>query len=578
MPIARLHVEWQNDEPAVDSANGMSGTDTVGVKLLANAKVESMCSDHQDHLSLVATCLKDAGKFYVRRPTSSSRRPGFVDHAKTVALVTITGLALIWLMMWLKAVLVPLVLAAFFLCQLEPVFFCILNPASIFKRCSRRLQSRALLIDRERIELFGNDVSNCSSTVSSTSWLGVGRGLAWKLQIFVALFSCLLILLLTFVGCIYAIYKSIEDFSWKKYADSPRTLKILRKVQSITKTSEELEEVTEDMDYSALLKWFMDGTFIETFIGIILSFIGTVFLMGLFLAFLLVSNVAKDTHARTELTHKASVSVRRYVQIKTQVSLIVALLVWGVYDLLDVDLGFLFAFLTFILNYIPHIGYTIAILLPLPLVFLDPTKTWGDFLNCLLLPLFIHTVFFYFIEPKLLSRSLEIHPVVVLVSLAFWTVCWGAVGAILAVPLTSVGRLILLEINHPYAAVLAGLLEGQWHQKHAAQWMSPFEGQLDTFEAWMKSSLPRGLSDLWSRPRRRSGSFGRTRATDGTSDSSVTRASPESSHRHSDPSERDACSFLNSPTPESASQGVRLRNLKSYTSETHLDAKCIVAL
>mmetsp|Transcript_38294 Transcript_38294/g.70661 ORF Transcript_38294/g.70661 Transcript_38294/m.70661 type:complete len:122 (-) Transcript_38294:16-381(-) len=74
----------------------------------------------------------------------------------------------------------------------------------------------------------------------------------------------------------------------------------------------------------------------------------------------------------------------------------------------------------------------------------------------------VHQVFSNFIEPRLLAKSLDLHPIVVLVALGFWTVCWGAVGAILSTPLTSVVRLLLMEFEHPYAVVAVGLLEGQW--------------------------------------------------------------------------------------------------------------------
>merc|ERR1719335_1203471 len=130
--------------------------------------------------------------------------------------------------------------------------------------------------------------------------------------------------------------------------------------------------------------------------------------------------------------------------------------------LFKVDLWFLFAVLTLILNYIPHVGSTIAIIAPLPLVWLDPTKKLEDLIYVLIIPLVIHQVVGNVVEPKLLSVSLELHPIVVILSLAFWTTVWGAVGAVLSVPLTAVFRLVLKDFRHPYIIPIVCLLEGRW--------------------------------------------------------------------------------------------------------------------
>ena len=44
------------------------------------------------------------------------------------------------------------------------------------------------------------------------------------------------------------------------------------------------------------------------------------------------------------------------------------------------------------------------------------------------------------VEPHIFGDSLELHLIVVLLSLAFWAVLWGVAGMILAVPLIAVMR------------------------------------------------------------------------------------------------------------------------------------------
>lgn len=46
------------------------------------------------------------------------------------------------------------------------------------------------------------------------------------------------------------------------------------------------------------------------------------------------------------------------------------------------------------------------------------------------------------IEPKVFGRSMEMHPVVVLLSLAFWGALWGVMGCLLSIPLTVTMRIV----------------------------------------------------------------------------------------------------------------------------------------
>ncbi len=52
----------------------------------------------------------------------------------------------------------------------------------------------------------------------------------------------------------------------------------------------------------------------------------------------------------------------------------------------------------------------------------------------------------YVLEPRLLGKSVNLSACVVLLALSLWTTLWGALGAILAVPLTAVVMIILAEM------------------------------------------------------------------------------------------------------------------------------------
>ena len=78
------------------------------------------------------------------------------------------------------------------------------------------------------------------------------------------------------------------------------------------------------------------------------------------------------------------------------------------------------------------------------------------------LPGAIHITVGNFIEPRLMGRGLELHPVTVLLALAFWGLLWGIIGMVLAVPIVAMLRIVSARftITRPLANILAGRLPG----------------------------------------------------------------------------------------------------------------------
>jgi AI-2 transport protein TqsA len=60
-----------------------------------------------------------------------------------------------------------------------------------------------------------------------------------------------------------------------------------------------------------------------------------------------------------------------------------------------------------------------------------------------------------------LGNALDLHPIVILLSLIFWSMIWGVAGAFLATPMTAVLRIVLERIpaTRPLANILAGRLD-----------------------------------------------------------------------------------------------------------------------
>lgn len=77
------------------------------------------------------------------------------------------------------------------------------------------------------------------------------------------------------------------------------------------------------------------------------------------------------------------------------------------------------------------------------------------------------------IEPRVLGDAMELHPIVVLLSLMLWGSLWGVVGMILSVPITAVLKICLHSLNHPLPRFLATALEGRFDLGEAVVGSSP---------------------------------------------------------------------------------------------------------
>ncbi len=196
---------------------------------------------------------------------------------------------------------------------------------------------------------------------------------------------------------------------------------------------------------------------LRTMGGGVVSFISNLTLISLFLIFLFMGRASGDE--KTALVSNIEKQISYYLLVKIFVSLLAAFLTWIVLAMLGTELAIMFAVITFVLNFIPNIGPFIATLLPLPVLFLQYGFDWRMILAICLLSS-IHFVVGNILETKWLGKGMDLNPVVVIASLIFWALVWGVIGALLAVPLTSIIKMILelSQPTKPFADLLAGRL------------------------------------------------------------------------------------------------------------------------
>lgn len=176
---------------------------------------------------------------------------------------------------------------------------------------------------------------------------------------------------------------------------------------------------------------------------------GNIFIIIIYVAFLLVEERFFDKKLKlwvkdavrleniTSIIDQTANATRKYVSIKTQMSLLTGLLSYFILLLFDVDFPVWWAFLIFLLNYIPYIGSFFATLLPAAFAMFQFQSFWiflWLFLAIQAVQLLVGNV----LEPKIMGRTLNLSPLGVLLALTFWGIIWGVLGMILSVPITSV--------------------------------------------------------------------------------------------------------------------------------------------
>jgi predicted PurR-regulated permease PerM len=106
------------------------------------------------------------------------------------------------------------------------------------------------------------------------------------------------------------------------------------------------------------------------------------------------------------------------------------------------------------LSLIPYLGVVLAILPP---VVADLGHlTTGSFLLIVGIVLGLHLVGMNVLYPKILGKRLQLNPLAVTLALLFWGWLWGAMGLILAVPITGAIKIICDHVDRlrPYGAWL----------------------------------------------------------------------------------------------------------------------------
>jgi predicted PurR-regulated permease PerM len=136
---------------------------------------------------------------------------------------------------------------------------------------------------------------------------------------------------------------------------------------------------------------------------------------------------------------------RSYLVVSTVFGAIVAFGDWIALVIIGIPAAPLWALLAFITNYVPNIGFVLGLLPPALLGLL--AGGWGEFIAVVVVYSVLNFVVQTLIQPRFVGDSVGLSMTVTFVALLFWGWVLGALGALLAIPLTLLVKALLVDVD-----------------------------------------------------------------------------------------------------------------------------------
>lgn len=317
------------------------------------------------------------------------------------ALVLIAAVAVGAVMYWLQEILTPLALAAFLLLMID----------GLARSLQRRLKAPPRL----------------------------------------ALPAALILTLAFFVGAIWAIIDGAAGFL-DQLTGAPERLNVLIADLAGVIGLREAPTVQELVGQLRLQAYLGD------FARAIQNVASDAFFVLVYLGFLLASRVAFKKKLRNlfatpkERAEAATVidrvrgGVESFLWVQTVTGLMIAVAAWALMAAVGLQNAPFWAFVIFLVCYIPVIGGAVAGLAP-PMFAL---VQFDSYLPAIILLVGLQLILFVvgnFVQPRMQGDDQNIDPVMILLSLAFWGAIWGVAGMFLSTPLTVTAIAILAEFK-----------------------------------------------------------------------------------------------------------------------------------
>ncbi|MDR1207662.1 MAG: AI-2E family transporter [Rickettsiales bacterium] len=142
---------------------------------------------------------------------------------------------------------------------------------------------------------------------------------------------------------------------------------------------------------------------------------------------------ARESNKMRYILQSIDDNMKKYMFVKTATSALTAIISYFWMHYLGLEFAGVWAFIIFIMNYIPTFGTIIATALPI-LYSLITIGTANEIILIAAGLIALQILIGNILEPRLTGRTLNLSTLAILINLVFWGMLWGPVGMFFSVP------------------------------------------------------------------------------------------------------------------------------------------------
>ena len=282
---------------------------------------------------------------------------------------------------------------------------------------------------------------------------GVPRALSALLAIFLLLAVC--------YGITLVSYGKAVDFlqDMPKYSHRIREFgtKFQKKAEALRRTTEDIVPQSQEEKQAVTIK---QSTSIGDYVTGALGSVGEAVFTISFIPFLAFFMLSWQEHVRSKTVMLFKMENRNtaYVTLGAMSGMIRSFLVGNllvglfvsvasliIFGVLGVPFFYFIGFISGFLSIIPYLGVVLAVIPPI--ITGMGVLTIEKVIIIVVAVLGLHLFSMNVLYPKILGKRLQLNPLTVTIALLFWGWLWGAMGLILAIPVTAAIKIVLEHVE-----------------------------------------------------------------------------------------------------------------------------------
>ena len=206
-------------------------------------------------------------------------------------------------------------------------------------------------------------------------------------------------------------------------------------------------------------------SFLLSLSGSLITVVSKTVMVLIFLLFILFGSPYMEYKIRRAFPRKSSQvldildsiskQIGSFLAVMTMISAATGLCIWVGLEAVGVDFAATWGVLAFALNFIPTVGSVLASIPPILVAIVQfypaaETAALGIAPQVIITVIIIvatQLIIGNIITPKVMGDSMNLSPVVILVSLLLWTWIWGVMGALLSMPIAAIIKIVCDNVD-----------------------------------------------------------------------------------------------------------------------------------